>query len=935
MKQPFRRAVSALCAFTLAASLVPAVALADGGGDTGKVGEGLAGAEATKALDDLQYAAGVDIAPDFLETTVPFNEMIAPLELEAFQMPLRDGCHEKWIDRVMLPDFVQDAYDVLEEGADGDGDKDYLIENRYLTGEAPHVSGEQYYPDNNDGVTSPFLLFFQAEFNGDNETKQDYAELMRRYMRIICTAFDRDHPEVFWRSSTLHYEFRTDGKTLYGGLALDAPTRSVLYQDEQTVKDGIANIDKWANRIIQAAPPKEDAEGRVRFFNKWLTENNEYNSTTPLDDIRESYQDAWECISALEGREGDKGPVCEAYARAFKVLCDRSDIPCVLVDGTAVTSSGSGGHMWNYVSLGGEWYGVDATWNDPRVSGISGKLSGYEHENYLLVGANTQIGSLCFLESHPVTNASFTGYTFPNGPELSSEKYERDCSKMGHVLGEKTIQNEKNPTCEENGGHDEVQVCKYCAYEEINYVEEPGTATGHDFGEWTVSKNATCEAPGEKVKACVNPGCTHSETQKINALGHNMSEWEVIKPATCTAAGEERQRCKRSGCSYDTPRPVPALGHSIKFDKDDIKGATCTEDGTVSGVCSVCGAEGASQVVPGTALGHNWGAWRVATAPTCTVSGVEERTCSRDGSHRETRVVRATGHAVGAWKTARVATCTVPGAEVRRCAHAGCSHTETRAVAATGHAFGAYRPNGDAKVGVNGTETATCTKCGARTTRTAAGSALAPAKGQTVTVGGASYTVAGTAAVAYAGPASKAATSATVPAAVRVSGRTYKVTSISPKAFAGNKKLKSVKIGANVTAIPAGAFKGCTKLSKVTFGAAVKSIGSKAFYGCKSLKSVTLGAKVASIGASAFQNCAKLTKVTVKSAKLKTVGKSAFAGCKKLKSASLKTTKLKSVGKNALKGTAKKLVVKVPKSKVRAYQKLFKSKGSKTVRVTK
>ncbi len=107
----------------------------------------------------------------------------------------------------------------------------------------------------------------------------------------------------------------------------------------------------------------------------------------------------------------------------------------------------------------------------------------------------------------------------------------------------------------------------------------------------------------------------------------------------------------------------------------------------------------------------------------------------------------------------------------------------------------------------------------------------------------------------------------------------------------------------------------------------MKSVGSKAFYGCKSLKSVTLGKNATFIGASAFQNCAKLTKVTVKSAKLKTVGKSAFAGCKKLKSVSLKTT--------TLKGTAKKLAVKVPKSKVRAYQKLFKSKGSKTVRVTK
>ena len=925
MKQPFRRAVSALCAFTLAASLVPSVALANGGEER-EIPPGIEAVSGCINLDNAEITIG---EPIDLATTVE-NEGIDLLSNEEFKVPLKEGSHEKWIDRVVLEDAVRTSYEKLEEASDNDGFEDYLIEDKYVNGEVLDAHNFHVGKDE-DGVLYPTILFFA----GNYETEEEYSKLkqiMSDYTLIICTAFNRDHAEVFWLGTVVSPVTYTQGNQLVSGIVVGGPARSALYPDERAIKKGIADRDAWAESILAAAPSEQDPEERIRYFNEWLTKNNEYNTSESLTELRPSYLDAWTCMSALEGREGVKGPVCEAYARAFKVLCDRSNIPCVLADGMAVTSTGSGAHMWNSVNLGGGWYGVDVTWNDPR-GGKGGKVSGVENTKYLLVGADTVVGSMTYGQSHPETNALYEGYEFPNGPELSSEKYVHDCSKMGHVLGEKTIQNEKNPSCEANGGHDEVRVCKYCPYEEINYVEESGTATGHDFGEWTVSKNATCEAEGEEKRICVNVGCTHSEAQKINALGHDMGEWKVVEPATCTIAGKEQQRCMRIGCSYDMTRPVAALGHKVQSGK--VEGATCTEDGTVSGVCLVCGAEGASQVVPGTALGHNWGAWRVATAPTCTVSGVEERTCSRDGSHRETRVVRATGHAVGAWKTARVATCTVPGAEVRRCAHAGCSHTETRAVAATGHAFGAYRPNGDAKVGVNGTETATCTKCGARTTRTAAGSALAPAKGQTVTVGGASYTVAGTAAVAYAGPASKAATSATVPAAVRVSGRTYKVTSISPKAFAGNKKLKSVKIGANVTAIPAGAFKGCTKLSKVTFGAAVKSIGSKAFYGCKSLKSVTLGAKVASIGASAFQNCAKLTKVTVKSAKLKTVGKSAFAGCKKLKSVSLKTTKLKSVGKNALKGTAKKLVVKVPKSKVRAYQKLFKSKGSKTVRVTK
>ena len=65
-----------------------------------------------------------------------------------------------------------------------------------------------------------------------------------------------------------------------------------------------------------------------------------------------------------------------------------------------------------------------------------------------------------------------------------------------------------------------------------------------------------------------------------------------------------------------------------------------------------------------------------------------------------------------------------------------------------------------------------------------------------------------------------------------------------------------------------------------------------------------------------------------------TIGKSAFSGDSKLKSITVKGKALKKVGKQALKGINKKAVIRVPKSKKKAYQKLFKGKGQKkTVKV--
>ena len=145
--------------------------------------------------------------------------------------------------------------------------------------------------------------------------------------------------------------------------------------------------------------------------------------------------------------------------------------------------------------------------------------------------------------------------------------------------------------------------------------------------------------------------------------------------------------------------------------------------------------------------------------------------------------------------------------------------------------------------------------------------------------------------VTYVKPKSKNKTSVSIPNTVKISGFTYKVTSVAANALANNKKVTKVTIGKNVTSIGKNAFKKCTKLKTVTLkSTSLKSIGSNAFYGDKNLKTIT-----------------------IKSSKLTS----------------------KSVGKNAFKGTNKKLTIKVPKKKVSSYKKFLKKKGNKKITVKK
>lgn len=74
----------------------------------------------------------------------------------------------------------------------------------------------------------------------------------------------------------------------------------------------------------------------------------------------------------------------------------------------------------------------------------------------------------------------------------------------------------------------------------------------------------------------------------------------------------------------------------------------------------------------------------------------------------------------------------------------------------------------------------------------------------------------------------------TIPATIKVDGKTYKVTAIAANAFKKNKKLKKVTIGKNIEKIGKSAFQSCKKLKTIkikTNKLTAKTVGAKAFKG--------------------------------------------------------------------------------------------------------
>ena len=148
--------------------------------------------------------------------------------------------------------------------------------------------------------------------------------------------------------------------------------------------------------------------------------------------------------------------------------------------------------------------------------------------------------------------------------------------------------------------------------------------------------------------------------------------------------------------------------------------------------------------------------------------------------------------------------------------------------------------------------------------------------------------------------------SVSIPSVVMIKNINYKVTKLAPDLFKQNTTIKSLVIGGNVTVIGDNAFNGCTNLMSVTGGARLVTIGTSAFAGCPNLKTFKItSSALAKISPFTFNGDTKLKTLYIK-----------------------KTTKLTKGGvKQSLKGSSLK-TVKVKKSKVKKYKKIFKKSNS-------
>ena len=231
-------------------------------------------------------------------------------------------------------------------------------------------------------------------------------------MKHVSDAFLMDYPEIVWATYQT-FDVKYDENHEIESVSPRFDEWWAKYSDAETIFRGIDE----AEAAIREARTSESRYDTVKAIHDYLCRTVDYDTKTyhngNFDDI---VDEAFTCTPAFGGGSRPYKLVCEGYAKAFKVLCNRLDVPCIY-SGDEVLD-----HAFNYVLMDdGLWYGVDVTWDDIE--------NGNPVYTYFLFGKNTSAiqGNHTFIEIASTasgvydTNEPF----FYNPMQIADEQYRR------------------------------------------------------------------------------------------------------------------------------------------------------------------------------------------------------------------------------------------------------------------------------------------------------------------------------------------------------------------------------------------------------------------------------------------------------------------------------------------------------------------------------
>ena len=232
---------------------------------------------------------------------------------------------------------------------------------------------------------------------------------------IAWCALCYDCPEIFWvLPDDGHNEFIRNNDKLESVVLHYFESYTGSYYDIDKVFSGMDG----AVAAIKSTRKSESRYDTLKAINSYICHNSGYDTAFMNDGV-----DTVECTTLAPlfgGGNNDRKLICCGYAKALKGLCNRFDIPCVIINGFVGAEvqgevASNVGHTWNYVQMeDGKWYVMDVTWNNA------------DHPLYFLIGSQSELMSGRTKEKgvgFTVGGDVVTRERIMTYPELSEEDY--------------------------------------------------------------------------------------------------------------------------------------------------------------------------------------------------------------------------------------------------------------------------------------------------------------------------------------------------------------------------------------------------------------------------------------------------------------------------------------------------------------------------------
>ena len=314
-------------------------------------------------------------------------------------------------------DYYTDSYGAQLEG-NAKALYDLLVQN-YVVDYSQYLDSVDFPFEFPDTITFEAVVE-DGSFQRKGESYVQATNDVKTAIQAASDAFSYDYPQAFWfRGSNYGYRVSCvrDGSssTGYRGTFKNftfKPANREISENAHTRMGDFMDGVQSAVAELNEQTVGMDMEQKIKRIHDYICQRVTYRNDNTL----------WVHSAASLFLDADPAFVCEGYAKSMKIFCYYMGINCACISGTARgTSSGTpGAHMWNYVQMDdGNWYLVDATWDDVGTPPSS---------RYLLVGRSTKGQYITIGEerveytSFSTTSAETAGPVFIL-PVLAEESY--------------------------------------------------------------------------------------------------------------------------------------------------------------------------------------------------------------------------------------------------------------------------------------------------------------------------------------------------------------------------------------------------------------------------------------------------------------------------------------------------------------------------------